>query len=148
MSDHNPLLLQLTNTRPVVPLEVGMGGCAGWVWIGDVDRLAAFSRGLGEIPDAISRNDWLHGSSPLSGGGCRGICWSLLRHSPERSLDAVHYSIRQHVRPLVYRLVRDANCFGGGGDGPTQQFDGFGFEHAELNHSSINAVNLGSTKRT
>lgn len=70
--------------------------------------------------------------------------FSLLRHSPQSSLNPISDTPRQFVGPLVYRLVRDAYCLGSGGYGPAQQFDGFGFEHELLNHSSIESVNFCS----
>lgn len=39
---------------------------------------------------------------------------------------------RQNVRPLIDRLVCDADCMGSGGNGSAQQFNGFGFFHAGI----------------
>ncbi len=76
-----------------------------------------------------------HDSGALPDGlrGRRSLC---LRTAPKRSLHAISDSPRQHVRPLVHRLVGDAYSLGDGGDGSAEEFDGFGFAHAPLNHSS------------
>lgn len=49
---------------------------------------------------------------------------------------AIGDPIRQWIRPLVDGLIGDADCIGGRGGASAQQFDGFRFEHATLNHSS------------
>ena len=49
--------------------------------------------------------------------------------------NSVSYSVRKFIRPLIHRLVSDAYCLGGSGDGTAQQFNGFCFEHALLNQA-------------
>lgn len=56
--------------------------------------------------------------------------------SRQRTTDTVSDALGEHVWPLVDRLVGNADCLGDGGDGAAKQFNGFGFEHATLNHSS------------
>lgn len=73
-------------------------------------------------------------------GGARRS--NALRLAPQRRLNTVFDSGRQLIRPLVNRLVGDANSLGGGGDGSAEEFNGFGFEHASLNHSSRCAATM------
>lgn len=56
----------------------------------------------------------------------------LVLHAPQRGLDAVRDTWRKFVRPLVHRLVGDANCIGGGGHCSAEQFDGLSFQHADI----------------
>lgn len=48
----------------------------------------------------------------------------------QNGLDTIPNCLGQFIWPLAYRLVRNADCGGGGGYGPTKQFDGFSFLHA------------------
>jgi len=90
-------------------------------------------------PLFVREGDNWHGSGGLF---CR--CWVAVRTNKLgrqmlASLDrqnSVSYSVRKFIRPLIHRLVSDAYCLGGSGDGTAQQFNGFCFEHALLNHSS------------
>jgi hypothetical protein len=50
--------------------------------------------------------------------------------APERGLDSIGQSGRENVRPLSDSGGADPDGFGGGGDRPAEQFDGFLFLHA------------------
>lgn len=51
--------------------------------------------------------------------------WDAALLANEGCDDAITDPRREHVRPLVYRLVCDAKRFGGGGNCPPEVFDGF-----------------------
>jgi hypothetical protein len=55
----------------------------------------------------------------------------------QRCKNAISYAIRQDLWPLIDCLVTDAHSFSSGSFSASQQFNGFGLEHVELNHSSI-----------
>lgn len=59
-----------------------------------------------------------------------------LRFAIQRRFDAVCDPARQQLRPLADGLVRHAYRFGCSSFGSAQHLDGFGFQHAALNHSS------------
>lgn len=87
-----------------------------------------------------------------SGGGLFGNGWGVLDVKSELNAEAlsgygsdhsIRYAVRQDVWPLLHCLVRDANFLGGSGDGSAKKFNGFGLEHASLNHGSNESVNPG-----
>lgn len=76
-------------------------------------------------------------------------------NAPQGRLHAVRNARRQYDGPLVDSLIRDANSFRGGGDGPTEESDCIDLEHQVLNHSSwlpativfVAVVSLGAMHR-
>ncbi len=81
----------------------------------------------------------------LAAHGLRRLGWfdasqQIARNFPsmpyKRGNHAVNNASRKFVRPLVNCLICDADLFRSGRDGTAQKFDGFGFKHALLNHSS------------
>lgn len=58
--------LTLAHSNPIAQLPQRMGGCAGWVWIGDVDVLAIVRSSAGAGDDLGAGEDGLgHDSTPL-----------------------------------------------------------------------------------
>jgi hypothetical protein len=67
------LNLKLVYRRPVVPLKSSVGRATGWIWIGDVDVLAALGGGSCQVADGVAGNDGLDHLCPLPCGGGRGF---------------------------------------------------------------------------
>jgi hypothetical protein len=77
------LNLKLVYSRPVVPLKSSVGRTPGWVWIGDIDVLAALGSGLGLGADGVAGDDGLdHDLGSLSAGslGC-ALGFDFAQHS-------------------------------------------------------------------
>lgn len=71
-----------------------------------------------------------NGGDALGHGSGRLGFWHIANHfggemlSSQDRENAVGDSVRQNIGPLVYRLVGNANCCGGGSGRPTEQFYG------------------------
>jgi hypothetical protein len=76
----------------------------------------------------VANVEVFHGSRLLLVSGA--ALWLFLPLAGGKN--AVSDSVRELVRPLPYRLVSNANCLGGGGDGSAQQFNGLCFLHAHI----------------
>ena len=67
--------------------------------------------------------------------------WKML--ACERSQNTVSDTLGEFFRPLVDGLIRDADYLGCGDYSSAEKFNGFRFEHATLNHGSMQFVNFG-----
>lgn len=84
-----------------------------------------------------------HGSGRrLSFGGGQEFLGNLATPANEGHDDMANDSVGQVVGPFANGLVGDAERLGGGGDGAAEQFNGVGFAHAPLNHSSFICATL------
>ena len=70
---------------------------------------------------------WIHVVDALLGWRVGRI--AVLRHSPERGLDAVNDALRKFFGPLGDRLGADPYGGGGCGNRPAEKFKGFEFIH-------------------
>ena len=71
--------------------------------------------------------------------------WQVL--SRQSCKDTVLNARRERIRPLINRLVGDANSLGGGGHGAPKQFNGFGFLHSPIEPQFTRCCNSGSTRK-
>jgi hypothetical protein len=149
MSHLSPIALDLAHASPEVTIKVPVSCAVFGVWVGFLN-CSIKGRGFPcQGANCFAGDDGLHGSTRY---GSSSWLRALSRFSLElwhclsryRCVNTVSNSRWKNVGPFVYCLVRDANCTGGSRGRPTQQFDGFGFEHAPLNHSSNDFVNFGS----
>jgi len=74
-------------------------------------------------------------------GGRGGSIWHVF--PAPHGIHTVGNARGKIVRPFVHRLIRNADCFGGCGDGAAQQFNGLSFEHGRIKPRFNAFVNSG-----
>ena len=103
----------LVQSQPIAQLPQRMRSCTGWVWIGDVDVLAAIGGSSGTGGDGIAGEDLsVHGSD--RGGGLVLLLAALaFVESGNDSGNAVGSSLGKNLGPAIdglHRLVAHGFC--------------------------------------